>query len=159
MELFIDVIDYYILHRLGLEVTSWDSYNTLIDFITGYHQKVEIIMEKMNLFLLPNSSTNFNRAYMNLVLEAERYYPEFNIYMNQVIKEELQCWECILTRAKEKEEIKSTLNVSLLAKLFNNIYFGKSFQDTLECGLKIEKLKDLFYYQGKVKLPSQGMLH
>lgn len=93
-KLFIDVIDYYILQRPGLEVYDRNCSTTLLGFISNYIQQVEVVMEKMNHFLLPNSSTNFNRAYMRLLLEAEKYYPEFlncnvgNMFLSVLRKKE-----------------------------------------------------------------------
>lgn len=149
-EIFVDVIDYYVLHKQESKNKDVVNDMSLWDFINAYIQKIKILKDEMSQFLLPDSDTNITRAYMNLILQAERYYVEFNDYMDQITLNELRHWELILTRAKEKGEIKSTCNVPLLAQLFRNLFIGKSYQDALTCGLKTEEMRDLFYLQYKL---------
>lgn len=149
-EIFVDVIDYYVLHKQESKNKEVLNDISLWDFINGYIQRVQVLKEEMSRFLLPETDTNITRAYMNLILQAERYYAEFNDYMDQITLNELRRWEFVITRAKERGEIKSTCNVPLLAGLFRNLFIGKSYQDALTCGLKIEEMRDLFYYQYKL---------
>lgn len=73
------------------------------------------------LLLYPNTQTAIIRGYIDLVLKAEEYYPDFSTHIYQIIQNELHLWESVLTHAnKEKGEIKSTCDISLLARLFRN---------------------------------------
>lgn len=88
------------------------------------------------------------RGYINLVLKAEEYYPDFSTHIYQIIQNELHLWESTLTHAKEKGEIKSTCDIPLLARLFRNLFTGVLYQNGMVCEQElIEELREVYRCQ------------
>lgn len=77
-ELFMDVIDQYILRKQDVDNKMQNSENlSLYDFINYYIDNVKHTMDYLYQFILPNANTNGTRAYMSLILQAEKFYPNF----------------------------------------------------------------------------------
>ena len=43
-------------------------------------------MERLTQFVIPDTNINGTRAYMNLILQAEKYYPGFHQLLNEIEK-------------------------------------------------------------------------
>lgn len=147
-ELFIDVIDYYVLHSLTTKDGGTDDGKPLWKFINDHIQNIQVMIDEMKQLLYPNTQTAIIRGYINLVLKAEEYYPDFSTHIYQIIQNELRLWESTLTHAKEKGEIKSTCDISLLARLFRNLFTGVLYQNGMVCEQKlIEELREVYRCQ------------
>lgn len=147
-ELFIDVIDFYIFHKQDAKNKFKDiSHTSLLEFIDYYIKRVEETMDAMKVYLIEKEKINITRAYLNLILQAEYFYPGFNGAFNEITNKEIKLWERIFVRAVETKEIRSDVNPSILALTFRILLFGKCFQDALVNGLRIEELKAVLYNQ------------
>lgn len=147
-ELFIDVIDFYIFHKQDAKNKFKDiSHTSLLEFIDYYIKRVEETMDAMKVYLIEKEKTNITRGYLNLILQAEYFYPGFNGAFNEITNKEIKLWERIFVRAVETKEIRSDVNPSILALTFRILLFGKCFQDALVNGLRIEELKAVLYNQ------------
>lgn len=147
-ELFIDVIDFYIFHKQDAKNKFKDiSHTSLLEFIDYYIKKVEETMNATRIYLIEKEKTNITRAYLNLILQAEYFYPGFNEAFNEITNKEIKLWERIFVKAVETKEIRSDVNPSTLALTFRILLFGKCFQDALGNGLRIEELKVVLYNQ------------
>lgn len=147
-ELFIDVIDFYIFHKQDAKNKFKDiSHTSLLEFIDYYIKKVEETMNAMRIYLIEKENTNITRAYLNLILQAEYFYPGFNEAFNEITNKGIKLWERIFVKAVETKEIRSDVNPSTLALTFRILLFGKCFQDALVNGLRIEELKVVLYNQ------------
>lgn len=147
-ELFIDVIDFYIFHKQDAKNKFKDiSHTSLLEFIDYYIKRVEETMDATKVYLIEKEKTNITRAYLNLILQAEYFYPGFNGAFNEITNKEIKLWERIFVRAVETKEIRSDVNPSILALTFRILLFGKCFQDALVNGLRIEELKAVLYNQ------------
>ncbi len=147
-ELFIDVIDFYIFHKQDAKNKFKDiSHTSLLEFIDYYIKKVEETMNATRIYLIEKEKTNITRAYLNLILQAEYFYPGFNEAFNEITNKEIKLWERIFVKAVETKEIRSDVNPSTLALTFRILLFGKCFQDALVNGLRIEELKVVLYNQ------------
>lgn len=147
-ELFIDVIDFYIFHKQDAKNKFKDiSHTSLLEFIDYYIKKVEETMNAMRIYLIEKEKTNITRTYLNLILQAEYFYPGFNEAFNEITNKEIKLWERIFVKAVETKEIRSDVNPSTLALTFRILLFGKCFQDALVNGLRIEELKVVLYNQ------------
>lgn len=147
-ELFIDVIDFYIFHKQDAKNKFKDiSHTSLLEFIDYYIKKVEETMNARRIYLIEKEKTNITRAYLNLILQAEYFYPGFNEAFNEITNKEIKLWERIFVKAVETKEIRSDVNPSTLALTFRILLFGKCFQDALVNGLRIEELKVVLYNQ------------
>lgn len=146
--LFMDVIDYYIFHKQDVKNKFKDMSDfSLLEFIDYYIKNVERTMNSMKNYLVTEEETNITRAYLNLILQAERFYPGFNMAFNEITNKEIMLWKKMFTRAIETKEIRVDVNPSTLALTFRIILFGKCFQDALINGLRIEELKKVLYNQ------------
>lgn len=147
-ELFIDVIDFYIFHKQDAKNKFKDiSHTSLLEFIDYYIKKVEETTNATRIYLIEKEKTNITRAYLNLILQAEYFYPGFNEAFNEITNKEIKLWERIFVKAVETKEIRSDVNPSTLALTFRILLFGKCFQDALVNGLRIEELKVVLYNQ------------
>lgn len=146
-ELFIDVIDFYIFTNKMPKISSRTFLTSLLEFIDYYIKKVEETMNAMRIYLIEKEKTNITRAYLNLILQAEYFYPGFNEAFNEITNKEIKLWERIFVKAVETKEIRSDVNPSTLALTFRILLFGKCFQDALVNGLRIEELKVVLYNQ------------
>lgn len=105
-ELFIDVIDQYILRKQDVDNKLQTSKAmSLYEFIEHYIVNVERTMNYLTQFILPEAKTNGTRAYMNLILQAEKFYPNFTKETTIITQKELLLWERILKQAQNEGEI------------------------------------------------------
>ena len=150
-ELFIDVIDFYIFHKQDAKNKFKDiSHTSLLEFIDYYIKKVEETMNAMRIYLIEKEKTNITRAYLNLILQAEYFYPGFNEAFNEITNKEIKLWERIFVKAVETKEIRSDVNPSTLALTFRILLFGKCFKDALVIGLRLEEMKVLIYIKFEI---------
>lgn len=141
-KLFIDVIDYYIFNKQEVEYKIKDATDkTLLEFIDYYINAVANTMKEMKKYLATDENTNITRAYMNLILQAERFYPGFNAAFNNITNDEIQLWKNVILKAVLAKEIKDSIDPDVLALTFRIMLFGKCFQDALISGLHIEELR------------------
>lgn len=148
-ELLIDVIDYYVLHKQDAKnkLKDMSSHHSLLEFINYYIKRVEETMSAMKLYLIQGEQTNITRAYLSLILQVEDFYPGFHEKFNEITNNEIKLWEKAFTHAIETKEIKPYVCPSTMALTFRIILFGKSFQDALINGLRIEELKEVLLHQ------------
>lgn len=146
-ELFIDVIDFYIFHKQDAKNKFKDiSHTSLLEFIDYYIKRVEETMDAMKVYLIEKEKTNITRAYLNLILQAEYFYPGFNGAFNEITNKEIKLWERILKQAQNEGEINKQYDCRYLAKQFKYLFFGQSYNDALENGLNIPELKKQFIF-------------
>lgn len=146
-ELFIDVIDQYILRKQDIDnKLQTSNAMSLYEFIEHYIYNVERTMNYLTQFILPDAKTNGTRAYMNLILQAEKFYPNFTRETTITTQKELLLWEKILKQAQNKGEINKQYDCKSIAKQFKYIFFGQSYNDALENGLNISELKKQFIF-------------
>lgn len=146
-ELFIDVIDQYILRKQDVDNKLQTSKAmSLYEFIEHYIVNLERTMNYLTQFILPEAKTNGTRAYMNLILQAEKFYPNFTKETTIITQKELLLWERILKQAQNEGEINKQYDCRYLAKQFKYLFFGQSYNDALENGLNIPELKKQFIF-------------
>lgn len=146
-ELFVDVIDQYILKKQDVEHKVNGSDNlSLLEFINHYIENVQKTMENLSDILLPNIRNNCTRAYMSVILRAEDNYPGFASQATLITKKELLLWEKVLKQAQDNGEIHPQCDCKLLAKQFKYIFYGQSFSDSLGGGLDVPSLKEQFMF-------------
>lgn len=123
--LFMDAIDYYFLKtERSCPQTELVKRQSLLEFI---HCHINHIQEKINYynqFLLSETAINFPHAYLSLLLQAGKYFPDFNRQMEDIFNQELQLWKKTLKHAQETGEIDSHLDCSNIAKQFKYLSLG-----------------------------------
>lgn len=146
-DLFMDVIDQYILRKQDVDNKMQNSDNlSLRDFIDYYIDNVQRTMDYLYQFILPNANTNSTRAYMSLILQAEKFYPNFTKETTIITQKELLLWEKILRQAQDNGEIGIQHDCRSIAKQFKFIFFGQSYNDALINGLNIPQLREQFIF-------------
>lgn len=147
LDLFIDVIDYYVLHKQDIKQKAPDiSSKSLLVFLKYYVDKVGLSKSELSVFLEDKSETNITRAYLNLIAQAQRYYPDFDKIAYEIKTKEVFVWENIIKKAQEHGEIRSDLDSLLLAKQFRYLFYGQSYDEALEHGLNVEKMEEQFMF-------------
>lgn len=138
-DLFKAVIDKYVF---TFQSSSSDlEIDTLKDFIDLYLIKIENRMKEMHSLGIEN----IHRGYFNLLYQALKFYPDFDRKITELFDRGLRQWERIVQRAKKSGEIKSSCDTHEIAQTFRCIYSGMSFENSLNQGLSVEKLRVVFY--------------
>lgn len=145
--LFNDVIDYYILHKQNPNNKMQCAANlTLLEFIYFYTDKVASTKKELQFFLSDDNPNNITNAYLKLISQAECYYPDFKQIAQEVKQYEVILFEKIIKNAQNRKEIKSDLDSLLLAQQFRYLFYGQSYDDALNNGLNVDKLKEQFLF-------------
>lgn len=146
-ELLVDVIDVYIL---DVQRTKHSSDNivdiSLFDYFNQYVDNIAKAMDRLSQFILPEENINGTRAYMTLILQAEKYYPGFHQLLCEIEKNEMVQLKQIIINAQKNGEIRSTCNTDLLVQQIRLVFLGKSCQDALKNGLDINGLREQLYF-------------
>lgn len=138
--IFKAVIDRYVFDFKpgSLDIKKVD---TLKDFIDKFLIGVEERMKRLQLLGVPS----IHRGGFNLLYQAAKFYPEFDVKISEMFNLGVQIWENIILKAKESGEIKPTCDVHQTALQFRYIYSGMAFENSLYGGLNIDLLRDLYY--------------
>lgn len=141
-ELFIDVINTFILKELGLSNFYEPECNCrLKDFIDQYINYIhETMIAQQRLGI-----GNFHRCYISLIFQALQYYPGFDDLMTQKYQKENEIWYNVVLRAFNNKEIKQDLIVENIVKQFRYLYSGLYYENSFKYGLDITALKQLYY--------------
>ena len=146
-ELFNDVIDYYILHKQNANNKMQGAFNlSLLEFIHFYVDKVASTKNEMQQFLSDDDPNNITNAYLKLISQAECYYPNFKQIAQEIKQYEVIMFEKVIKRAQEKKEIKPELDSLLFAQHFRYLFYGQSYDDALNNGLDVDRLKKQFMF-------------
>lgn len=146
-ELFMDVIDTYILDVQRIKHATDNLSNlSLFEYFNQYVDNIMKAMEQLSLFVIPEANINGTRAYMTLILQAEKHYPGFHQKLSEIEKYEMTQLREVVIKAKEKGEIRSYCNTELLVQQVRLIFLGKSYQDALKNGLDVNALREQFYF-------------
>lgn len=119
---------------------------TLLEFIYFYTDKVASTKKELQFFLSDDNPNNITNAYLKLISQAECYYPDFKQIAQEVKQYEVILFEKIIKNAQNRKEIKSDLDSLLLAQQFRYLFYGQSYDDALNNGLNVDKLKEQFLF-------------
>ena len=137
--LFKAVIDRYVFDFNPGSLESEDI-GCLKDFIDTFLLGVEKRMNEMQLLGI----SNVHRGYFNLLYQAVKYYPSFSEKIT-VFDKGLKVWVNIVSKAKDTGEIKPACDVYKIALQFRCIYSGMAFENSLNQGLDVKELREIFY--------------
>lgn len=149
LELFIDAIGYFVLDKQGVANMTVDTdTSSLSEFINAYIDNMQSKMKRLSDFLMPDDNVNVTYAYMQLLLQAHEYYPNFNTITSQIVQQKLSLWEKVMKQAQKNGEINVQFNCQLVAKQFEYIALGQSFDATFQLGLNVQELREklMFFY-------------
>jgi len=110
----------------------------LKDFIDIYIRTIEDRKESY----LKLGVKNVHKAFINITNQATWFYPSFEVKASKWQFMQTQLWKEILTRSVKRNEIKKDFDLTTLADLFVNVYWGIAYEAIVyPDGIEVEKLK------------------
>lgn len=146
-DLLVDVINFYILDTQKIKHRFDNISNlSLFEYLNRYVDNIEKTKDQLTQYLIPEANTNGIRAYMNLILQAEKYYPGFHQQLNEIEKSEIMQLKQVAIKAQNEGEIRKNCNIDLFVQQIRLTFLGKSYQDALRNGLDTNALREQFIF-------------
>lgn len=138
--LFYDVVKHFIVDTQNIEnkVTYADA-TSLKDFIEAYVIGCQETMNRLDY--IDKSVQNASSAYMSLILQICRFFPDLHDKYIENRNNEMALWIKIIQQAIDTHEIKNNISIMSTARNFMNIFYGQSYLDSLSMGLNTVELK------------------
>lgn len=141
-ELFNAVIDRFLLEKQNINNKLSENQETsLLRFIISY---VEGINKTRQSFLPLSENESLLFSYMNLTHSALLYYEGFKEKALYTIELEIALWEKMIKAAKESGEIRENVNVGIIAKKFQRLFYGHSYLSGLHSRFDTSELLEIF---------------
>lgn len=118
-DLFHAVIQKYYLP--SMLICQSDNYDNLEAYI---RENISCLRERMLGIKDITGGTMPDPHYLNLILEAKKYFPSLETEIKANFGNQINQWEKIIIRAKESGEIRANAETSALAELFTSIGIG-----------------------------------
>ncbi len=138
--LFYSVVKFYLVDTQNLKqkITKTE-FVSLKEFLEEY---VNGCQETMNRFNdVDKAVQNASRAYMSLILQICKYFPDLHAQYLENRNQEIIAWIGVLQKAIENKEIKGDIDIMNTARNFMNLFYGQSFIDSLSVGLNTVELR------------------
>lgn len=145
-ELFCKVVEKYFFEAQNIEDKLHAvrcSASSLLDFIHVYVQAIEARVDLLQ-GLLEVERSKASRAYLSFILQAQKYYPDFNKKMNNVFEHEINLWQTVIRTAQINKEIKDYLDCNAVAMFFRSSYLGICYLSALKEGIDPARLEYQF---------------
>lgn len=138
--LFYSVVKHYLVDTQNVERKMRKTdFETLKEFIEAY---VDGCQETMNHFGdISQEVHNTSRAYVSLVLQICKYFPDLHAQYLENRNQEILIWIGMLQKAVERKEIRNDIDIMITARIFMNLFYGQSFIDSLSIGLNTVELR------------------
>lgn len=138
--LFYSVVKHYLVDNQNLKqkITKTE-FVSLKEFLEEY---VNGCQETMNRFNdVDKAVQNASRAYMSLILQICKYFPDLHAQYLENRNQEIIVWIGVLQKAIENKEIKGDIDIMNTARNFMNLFYGQSYIDSLSVGLNTVELR------------------
>lgn len=141
-ELFNAVIDRFLLEKQNINnKLSGNQETSLLRFIISY---VEGINKTRQSFFPLSENESLFFSYINLTHSALLYYEGFKEKALHTIELEVALWEKMIKAAKESGEIRENVNVGIIAKKFQRLFYGYSYLSGLHSRFDTSELLEIF---------------
>lgn len=140
-DLFIKVIDRFVLQPLDVKNKVPNTDSTLYDFIARQIDGVKRTMRN-----LMKMSENNSNSYMNLIFQAAKYYPGFGEKYMALSEEELDIWKKVIRNAIIKEEVRGDIDIEMEAMNFRYAQLGMACDMSFANGLDPDRLLRVWMY-------------
>lgn len=138
--LFYDVVKQFIVDTQNIEnKMSNTEPESLKDFIDSHVHGCQNTMNRFDY--IDKSVQNASSAYMSLILQICRFFPDLHDMYLENRNKEMALWIRVLQHSIESREIIENINIIAVAKNFMNIFYGQSFLDSLSMGLNTVELR------------------
>jgi AcrR family transcriptional regulator len=145
-QLFQEITDHFIFSSMKIDYALF-SHDSLYQF---YHDYIAYT-DNSRLSILQNETNNgFNLNFYTLIFDALKIIPGFQEKMVEYMQAELTAWTEVVQAARNRGEIRSSMNDEQIASLFIYISDGAGMKSKMEGGFKnsiqrILTLWDAFY--------------
>lgn len=116
---------------------------SLQEFIDFYLQKIEENMQRVRKIIQGGEKTAIQYFFSSL--ECCNRYDRCAQALYSANSEELEIWESVIRNAQQAGEIRAGVNPRALAENFRYAFLGMSYMLSINGGVKIEELRDLFH--------------
>lgn len=142
-ELFKAVVDRYVLEKQNIhnKVKQDESVPGLLRFIIKYIEGINNTQQSFHP--LPNEEKMLF-SFMNLVNSALIYYDGFKEEAIKTLGLETTLWEKVIKAAIEIGEIKENTNVVVMAKTFQNLFYGYSYVSGIKSDFDSTELMEMY---------------
>lgn len=141
-ELFDAVVDRFLLEKQNVNNKIVQSGETsLLRFIISYIEGINKTQQSFQP-LSENESALF--SYLNLTHSAMMYYDGFKEKALKVLETEIALWEKIIKAAKKSGEIRENVNVGIIAKKFQRLFYGHSYLSGINSTFDSAELLEIF---------------
>jgi len=124
-ELFIEVIDRFVLYYVQIDEVQLDPSKSMMDNLMDL---VEISLKVFDNLKEKISPEADELNYYRLMLEAIKHYPDFTKLVNERHKqEELKYFGKLIENARKKGEIKDNIDTAMLAETIQSLLDGIGF--------------------------------
>ncbi len=138
--LFYSVVKYYLVDAQNLKhKLDKNNFTSLKEFVEAYVKGCQETMDRFSD--VHKSVQNASRAYVTLILQICRYFPDLHAQYLENRNQETLIWISVLQKAIENHEIKSDIDIMSTARNFMNIFYGQSYLDSLSIGLNTVELR------------------
>lgn len=148
-ELFIAVVNKYLLNVHDPRNKFVQSKGTLIEFIDNYVEGVQkALLRYFELIGKTNipGQLSANADYYHFLSQVARYYPNAQKKMKEFTDQDYAYWRTAVQRAVKSGELKAGTDVEEAIVVFRQVYFGLSFEMSFFCGLDTEVLRRHLHY-------------
>ncbi|HEX3006462.1 MAG TPA: TetR/AcrR family transcriptional regulator [Bacteroidales bacterium] len=135
-ELFQAVIEKYYLSSYPHFVA--EDFDSLEAFIQAH---VSNIQEKLVLMKGCGDNSLPDPYYLRLILEAKKHFPALGEKIKEIFRDQMNQWESIIVKAKNKGEIKKNVDASILAESFTSVGLGIIKNMILDDSVELALLK------------------
>lgn len=142
-DLFRQVIKMFVIDKQSIDVKiKYGKDSSLHDFIDAYVKGVKRTMKEVKHLIGDDVSTAVcSRAYLNIIQQVASILPDLFMSYQQCMDREQQVWQQVITRAIERREVQSGIDVDLLAQTFSTLFYGRAYRDSLTKVLNADLLK------------------
>jgi AcrR family transcriptional regulator len=142
--LFMDVCDRFLIQESSvfekLEART-SKVNSLKEFI---HQYILIITE-LKEHMKQYDIKNYNKAFINITLQATHYYPSFELKAAKWQMLQIHLWKKMIEKAVQTNEIRNDIDCGLTAELFEDIHCGISYAGMIyPDGIDLDRLRKAY---------------
>ena len=142
-DLFRQVIKMFVIDKQSIDMKiKYGKDSSLHDFIDAYIKGVKRTMKEVKHLIGDDVSTALcSRAYLNIIQQVASILPDLFMSYQQCMDREQQVWQQVITRAIERREVQSGIDVELLAQTFSTLFYGRAYRDSLTKVLDADLLK------------------
>ncbi|MFU2377569.1 MAG: TetR/AcrR family transcriptional regulator [Bacteroidales bacterium] len=145
-DVFNHIIDTYIFEAQNLtNKIGYCEYASFSDFLKQYIMGINKTMAIMCSF----SIVNIYKHYFSLIIQASKYYPNFQEKLNRLREGEYNVWKDVITKAIANKELKKDIDVEYTIIQFRSVFLGVAFEQSLYYGLDVDWLYEYFQYMYK----------